>query len=248
MAPKAKPKAEEPLSPKAAKSKVEARPPSASRGRETPAKAASKERKAEATSPSRGQSSPNRRENAEPSMTAPGAPALDPSPANAAPVKPVKNREKKSAGAVAAEKEALGNVWSHISKGKTELRANDIEALVKNANTNEIGPGARVDADALREFTTTEFGATSNITEALFMDKATAYFNDCEPSEECTEIWQMIGGSLTGEGTIEAGDLCDALERLNCDVTKEEIDDLVAFASKGNSKMTYEDFVQVLFP
>jgi len=163
---------------------------------------------------------------------------------------PAKKREQLSAEAQEEEKRALGEVWSLISKGKKDIRTTDIERMIGTANVNEAGPGARVDPDALRDFMQAEFGAKPDdrINQASLMEKASTYFNNCTPSEECVEVWQMLGGSLTGEGTVEAADICDTLERLNCDITKEEVDDLVAFASKGSSRMSYDDFVESLFP
>lgn len=164
----------------------------------------------------------------------PSLPAAAPSPTRES----VRSKEE--------QKQALGSVWLQISKGKSELRSADIERLIVAANSSETG--ARVDADALREFMKTEFGTNSNVNEALFAEKASAYFESCAPSEECGEVWQMLGGSVTKGGAVEAAELRDMLQRLNYDVTKAELDDLVAMASKGGDRITYDDFVQMLFP
>jgi len=174
-----------------------------------------------------------------------GAEARGPSLPAAA---PAPTREHLTARAQEEQKQALGSVWFQISKGKNDLRTADIERLLVAANSVATGQCARVDVDAVREFMKTEFGANSNVNEAVFVEKASAYFKNCAPTEECGEVWQMLGGSLTKGGTVEAAELRDMLQRLNYDITKGEAEDLVAIASKGSGRMSYDDFVQTLFP
>lgn len=110
--------------------------------------------------------------------------------------------------------------------------------------------GARLDKAAFAEFMQQEVGNpnTGNVSEAQFLDKATSYFNTCVPSEECTEIWNVVGGGLNGKGTVQPADVRDALESLNCQLSAAEVEDFVAFSSNGKEQMAYDDFVRALFP
>jgi len=127
------------------------------------------------------------------------------------------------------------------AKGIQELKTFHVNKMLS-------GAGAKVNEDALGEFMKEEFGAERSINEASFMSKATEYFESSEPSEECQEVWQMMGGNLTRTGTIDGARLIDSLAELDCDFSKEEIEDFVAFTTKGSDTMTYAELVQALFP
>jgi len=160
--------------------------------------------------------------------------------------KPRAAQRDKTKRAMDEETTSLQSVWSQIrgegGKG-AELRSRDIESFLNAA-------GARVDKDGLNGFLQQEIGnsTTGNVTEVQFMKQANTYFDTREPSEECKEVWQLVGGSLTGGGTVQASQLSDALTRLNCNLSKKEAADLVAFVSYGNEQMNYDDFLRALFP
>jgi len=153
-------------------------------------------------------------------------------------------KETKSKQAIKDETERLKSVFVSICgpKGKGSISTKDVEQILKAA-------GGRADKTGIDELMQ-DLGSsvTGNVSEALFMEKASAYFNVCDPSTECTEIWQLVGGKLTGESTLQAVDLGDALARIGCELSRDEVEDLVAFSTYGNEQIGYDDFVRTLFP
>jgi len=153
-------------------------------------------------------------------------------------------KEAKSKQAIKDETERLKSALATISgpKGKGSISSKDVEQLLKSAG----GRAEKTGIDELMQ----ELGSnvTGNVSEALFMEKASAYFNTCDPSAECTEIWQLVGGKLAGESTLKAVELGDALARIGCELSRDEVEDLVAFSTYGNDKIGYDDFVRTLFP
>lgn len=136
------------------------------------------------------------------------------------------------------ENEALSAVWK-------QLQSKDVGRVLKYSSI-----GGNVDSNQLNEFMKKEVGdsETGAVSEAQFTEKATAFFNTCVPRDDCIEAWQMVGGSISGKGEVQSANLADALAKLGCSLNKAEVDDLVAYASAGRSKITYAEFSRLLFP
>jgi len=145
---------------------------------------------------------------------------------------------------------SLKNVWDNLlgdTASQSEMDHKDFARALKKGGVNGV-----VDSKTFPQMIQEEMGSGSSgkVTFDTFSDCMLRYFSDCNPTEECGEIWELVGGgpggktNRRGDGSLQPEDLCNALNRFGITCTRAEAEDMVLYATCGNNDMSYQDFVE----